>query len=95
MCKCNLVSELFINTEKKYGLINYQNIIKDGNIVEAHHKPMILKVNLSIVIEKPEIEELLDIMNAEGLLKFKVNTSDAGCFKNCFLIEITKKQNQN
>ena len=53
---------------------------------------MILKVNLSIVLEKPEIEELPDIKNAEGLLKYKVNTSDAGCFKNCFLIEITQKQ---
>ena len=92
MCKCDLpfVSEMLINTERKYRLLNYPNSIKDGNIVEAHHIPMILKVNFSIVLDKPEIEELLDIKNAEGLLKFKVNTSNAGCFKNCFLIEITQ-----
>ena len=81
---------MLINTERKYRLLNYPNSIKDGNIVEAHHIPMILKVNFSIVLDKPEIEELLDIKNAEGLLKFKVNTSNAGCFKNCFLVEITQ-----
>ena len=55
-------------------------MITDGTIVEADHKSVILKVNLSIVPEKHERQEVLDFKNKEGLFKIKVNTSEAGCF---------------
>ena len=79
------ISEIIIDTDKKYRLTNYTNMFENGTIVEADHKPMILKVHLSIVPEKPERTEVLDFKNKEGLLKFKVNTSEAGCFTKCFL----------
>ena len=35
--------------------------------------------------EKPEWIEILDFKNKEGLSKFKINTSEAGCFTKCLL----------
>ena len=78
------LSEMLIDIDKKYRLTNYTNMLENGTIVEADHKPMILKVNLSIIPEKPERKEILDFKNKDGLSKFKINTSKAGCFSKCF-----------
>ena len=87
------ISEMIIDNDKKYRLTNYTNVINDGSITEADHSPMVLKVNLSIVPDKPKKIEVFNFKSAKGLAKFKEITSESGNFTKCFLnSESTLKQ---
>ena len=78
------ISEMIIDDDKKYRLTNYTNICDGGVITEADHKPMLLKVNLKIVPEKPERVEVFDFKSKERLARFKKITSETNDFSTCF-----------
>ena len=68
-------------------------MIENGKVIKADHKPMIMKLNLSINPTKPEKVEILDFKSAKGQAKFKVNTNETDIFTKCFSIsDLVMKQ---
>ena len=79
------VTEMEIDTDKKYILTNFQGVKAGGKAVNTDHLTTLLKVNLKVVPDKPNKIEIFNFIDINGQAKFRIGTSETKDFSQCFM----------
>ena len=80
------VQEITIDVEGNHKITKF----KDGNnTTESDHTPMLIKVNLKVAPERPEVIELLNFKDQKAQQRFKENTSKTTEFSDCKKSKLT------
>ena len=79
------VTEMEIDTDKKYILTNFQGVKAGGKAVNTDHLTTLLKVNLKVLPEKPNRIEMFNFKDINGQEKLKISTSETNDFSQCFM----------
>ena len=78
------VTSMVIDESKKYVLTNYEKVRKGGTAHDTDHATEIMDINLSVLTEKPERKEMLNLKDKDAQELFKHETSKTREFTNCF-----------